>query len=261
MKISKNMLHPLALGALTCLGALIALPSTSFAQQESVDGEYLRPSPLEEGGSVVRRKLLFRSTRFEVAPLVGFTLADPFNRNILAGANVSFHLTNSFGIGATFGYGVTSLSTDLRNNIDAVVPEEDRSEIAYSTTRFVANVEGSYVPLFGKLSLFNSVILNYDLHLLLGAGFVGRGAQPSFDTGATSAAIDTLSGGTAAGVVGVGGRFYLNDFISFNTQVRDYIYSSSQVSFGTVGEPELRNNLMLSVGASFFFPTAVKVSR
>jgi len=245
--------------AVVTLGGVLLTPGVAAAQEEAANGEYLQPSPLEDGGAVVRRKLLFRSTRFEAAPLVGFTLADPFNRNILAGANLGFHLTNSFGIGATIGAGVVTRPTSLRTNIEQTAP--DLSEVAFSKVNFLASVEGTYVPIFGKFSFLDRGIINYDLHLIVGAGFVGRGAEAGDNSGATTAATDAVSGGTAAGVVGVGGRFYANDFVSINLQVRDYIFSSSEVSLDTIGEPELRNNLMLSVGASLFFPTAVKVSR
>ena len=245
--------------AVVTLGGVLLTPGVAAAQEEAANGEYLQPSPLEDGGAVVRRKLLFRSTRFEAAPLVGFTLADPFNRNILAGANLGFHLTNSFGIGATIGAGVVTRPTSLRTNIEQTAP--DLSEVAFSKVNFLASVEGTYVPIFGKFSFLDRGIINYDLHLIVGAGFVGRGAEAGDTSGATTAATDAVSGGTAAGVVGVGGRFYANDFVSINLQVRDYIFSSSEVSLDTIGEPELRNNLMLSVGASLFFPTAVKVSR
>ena len=250
----------IALAVIT-LGGVLLTPGAAQAQEEAANGEYLQPSPLEDGGAVVRRKLLFRSTRFEAAPLVGFTLADPFNRNIIAGANLGFHLTNSFGIGATVGAGVVSRPTSLRTNIEDTASSDDLANIAFSKVNFLASVEGTYVPIFGKFTFLNRSIINYDLHLIVGAGFVGRGAESGDGTGATTAATDALSGGTAAGVVGVGGRFYANDFVSINLQVRDYIFSTSEVSLDTIGEPELRNNLMLSVGASLFFPTAVKVSR
>lgn len=230
---------------------IFAAPSRAWAE----DPEYLKPSPLEQGGAVVRRKLLFRSTRFEAAPLVGFTLADPFNRNVIAGANLSFHLTNEFGIGGTFGFGVAQLQTDLRKNLGEAVPEDTFDDLAFSQINWLASVEASYVPIFGKLSIMNGVIVNYNLHFIGGVGFVGQGAE-----GSNPAAVANIEGGTVAPLVGFGGRFYLNDFISFNTEVRDYIFGSALVSRGNT-DTELQNNLMLSVGASFFFPTAVKVSR
>lgn len=253
------VLYSLAAAALV-VGASLLTPALAQAQAPEGEEEYLKKSPLEEGGAVVRRKLLFRSTRFEAAPLVGFTLADPFSRNILVGANLSFHLTNSFGIGVTGGFGVANLPTDLRTNIQEQVPEDQRQDIAFSNINWLASVEGSYVPIFGKMSIMDGAILNYDLHLIFGVGFVGQGADPGVENGQPLDALENIEGGTVAPMVGFGGRFYVNDFISINVELRDYIYSSVLISAGD-NDPELRNNLMLSAGASFFLPTAVKVSR
>lgn len=249
-----------ALFACVAAIAMVCVPATSFAQ-DGDEPEYSRPSPIESS-QVVRRKLLFRSTRMEVAPLVGFTLADPFNRNILAGANASFHLTNEFGIGATFAYGVASPQTSLGealNDPAAGVPPEQLNSFATTRINWVASVEGSYVPLFGKLSIMNGLILNYDFHLLFGVGFVNQVGVTA--TGVDNLAASNLTASTVAPTVGVGTRFYINDFVSFNTQLRDYIYSSPAVSNGTNSESDLQNRLMLSMGISIFLPTAVKVSR
>lgn len=257
---TKSFIAPSLLTALILSAATLLVPGTALAQ-DGDDPEYSRPSPIESE-QIVRRKLLFRSTRLEVAPLAGFTLADPLNRNVLAGANLSFHLTNEFSIGATFGYGVLSSPTSLREALEAPetqVPADTLSSLATTRINWLASVEGGYVPIFGKLSLLNSLILNYDLHLILGVGFVNLSGVTQ--SGQVNAAADSLAVSTVAPVVGVGSRFYINDFISFNVGLRDYIYSSPVVSNGTNNDGELQNKLMLSVGLSFFLPTAVKVSR
>lgn len=241
--------------------ALLA-PATAQAQSDTnAEPEYSRPSPIESD-QIVRRKLLFRSTRFEIAPLAGFTLADPLNRNLMAGANLSFHLTNEFSIGATFGYGVSSSPTSLREALESPetqVPDSTIASLASTRVNWLASVEGGYVPIFGKLSLLNALILNYDLHFIVGVGFVNLAGVTQ--AGQVNAASDGLAVSTVAPVVGVGSRFYINDFVSFNLGVRDYIYSSPVISNGTNNDGELQNQLMLSVGLSFFLPTAVKVSR
>lgn len=253
-------LGKVALLASIAAAALVCVPATSFAQG-SDDAEYSRPSPIESS-QVVRRKLLFRSTRVEIAPLVGFTLADPFNRNILAGANLGFHLTNEFGIGATFGYGVASPDTSLGEALkdpSSGVPADQLNDLATTRINWLASVEGSYVPLFGKLSIMNGLILNYDFHLLFGVGFVNLAGVTA--TEVENAASANISAATVAPVVGIGTRFYINDFVSFNTELRDYIYSSPAISNGTNSDSDLQNRLMLSMGISIFLPSSVKVSR
>ncbi len=240
--------------------AVLCIPAVSFAQ-ESDEPEYSRPSPIESS-QVVRRKLLFRSTRLEVAPLVGFTLADPFNRNILAGANAGFHLTNEFGIGATFGYSLANPETSLSESLKdpaSNVPADQLNDFATTRINWVASVEGSYVPLFGKLSIMNGLILNYDFHLIFGVGFINQAGVAA--TGVDNLASDNVATSTVAPTVGIGTRFYINDFLSFNTELRDYIYSSPVISNGLNNDADLQNRLMLSLGISIFLPRSVKVSR
>lgn len=250
-------------GCLVALASVAMVPGDAWAQSDEPEYPEERPSPLDSSRSVVRRKLLFRSTRFEVAPLVGFTLADPFNRNVIAGANLSFHLTNEFGIGATVGASVLKPKTGLRENIESTlgdVGQTDRlGSLAFTQTSFLASIEGSYVPLFGKMSVMNSAIVNYDLHLLFGVGLIGQGASTAVE-GLQNPASNAIGGAAVAPMLGFGMRYYVNDFVSINAELRDYVYGSELVSSGQA-DSELQNNMMLSIGASFFLPSEVKVSR
>ena len=266
LAVNNPMDRPLARAPLALLLGLSAFVFAAPLSAQTVEGvedeaEYSRPS-LIESSQVVRRKLLFRSTRFEITPMASFTLADTFNRNILAGANLAFHLTNQFGLGATFNYGVLSPQTSLGEAlVDPVsgIPDDNLAELATTRVNWLASVEGSYVPLFGKLSIMNGAIVNYDFHLLFGMGFVNLAAVTPLERENIASA--NIPGSTIAPVVGIGTRFYLNDFIAFNAQLRDFIYSSPAISNTTNSDADLQNRLALSVGFSFFLPTAVKVSR
>ena len=245
---------------LTLFVLLCSLPLSAQKVMAQSDSElrYEEESPLEDISVVVRRKLLYRSTRFEVAPLVGMTLGDAYNRNLVTGANLSFHLTNEVSIGATFGFVPLTFDTDLREQLEASLTREQRQGVAFSKINYLASLEGGFVPLFGKMSVLNGLILNYDLHLLGGLGFVGRAADPANENEAIVAT--SLEESTVAPVVGFGARFFLGDFVSFNAQLRNYIYSEALVSRGSA-EAELRHHILLSFGLSFFLPTDVKVSR
>ena len=239
--------------------ALTSALSLPLAAQE-VSGTK-QASVVDESGPVVRRKLLYRSTRFEAAPLVGFTLSDAFTRNVLVGANLGFHLTNELSLSATLGYGVTQLSTSLRDNMDAELGRRNRlGTLEYSYISWLLGVEGSYVPLYGKLSLLDSVIVNYDFHLIFGVSFLGNGAlnAETNDAAPDSALVST----SVAPTLGAGFRFFLGDMVSLNIDVRDYIYARTMVKRSDRPESsDLGNNVMLSIGLGIFLPGEVKVSR
>lgn len=238
--------------------ALCLVPEIALAQDEP---EEARETALEKG-PMVRRKLLYRSTRVELAPLFGFTLADPFTRNGIAGLSANFHLTNEFAIGITGGLGVIQSPTDLRNNMDEALnagSNRGADRIGYSHVGWLASLEGSWVPMFGKFSILDSMTVNYDMHLIFGAAFIGQAAQsaaPGLEVTDTS-----LIGNKVAPTVGIGFRFFVSDFMSVNLQLRDFIYSRAEFGDGTTSTTRLSNNFMLSLGLSFFLPTEVKVSR
>ena len=237
--------------ALTLFMALTAVSSTSFAEVEADGG-------LAEDGPAVRRKLLYRSTRLEVAPLVGITLADAYNRNVIVGANVGFHLTNELSISATGGYGLAQSGTSLRDNIEETLSGRDSfRNINYSYIKWLVGVEGAYVPLYGKFSLLNSLIVDYDVHLIGGVSFVGEGA---INASSGQSVDSSIAGNSVAPTVGIGTRFYFGDMFALTMDVRDYIFSRTLVR-RTSSEQELTNNLMASIGISFFLPGEVKVSR
>ena len=238
--------------ALTLFMALTAVSSTSFAEVEADGG-------LAEDGPAVRRKLLYRSTRLEVAPLVGITLADAYNRNVIVGANVGFHLTNELSISATGGYGLAQSGTSLRDNIEETLSGRDSfRNINYSYIKWLVGVEGAYVPLYGKFSLLNSLIVDYDVHLIGGVSFVGQGALNA--SSKTDVENSSIAGNAVAPTLGIGTRFYFGDMFAVTMDVRDYIFSRTLVS-RTSSEQELTNNIMASFGISIFFPGEVKVSR
>lgn len=258
--------------AAVCIAAIIAPLGSAFAQESATkleDEEPLEASASEEtpkgpqasatqqGGPVVRRLLLYRSTRFELAPHVGFTLADTYTRNLFVGGTGTFHLTNSIGIGVSGGYAPLHPETSLRRNV-ADARGSDTETLDYTVLNWIADVEGTYVPVFGKFSFLNKFELNYDVHVLFGAGFIGRrGENESTGEPSTNQALD---GSTVAPMWGFGARMFASDGISLNVQVRNFVFSYAEVNSGSP-QPELRNRPMVTVGASFFFPGEVKVSR
>lgn len=250
--------HALSFCASLLAITVLTLTSASIAMAQEEDKA---PNVVDDSGPVVRRKLLYRSTRFEAAPLIGVTVADPFNRNVIVGANLGFHLTNEIGISLTGGYGVTQWATSLRENMDAELASRNRlGDLEYSHMAWVVGAEGSFVPFYGKFALLDSAIINYDFHLIGGVSFIGLSAVNA----QTDTAVDgsRLSKNVVAPTIGAGMRFFMGDMLSLNLDFRDYIYSKATVyRNGATLNEELGNNVMLTIGLGIFLPGEVKVSR
>lgn len=239
--VSRLLIAALAAGLFFCTG------STAAAQDDE------RETAREEG-PVVRHQLLYRSTRVELVPMLGITLGDAYTRNLMGGASASYHLTNSFGFTLMGAGGFANLETSLRENVEQTV---DTSDLSYSHIQGLAGLELSYAPITGKFSIFNDLITDFDFHLLGGFALVFEGAEPAADGGEVDA---TLEGMRPAPQVGLGARFFLGDGMALNLQLRNYLYSTADVSTDSV-DPEFKNNTLFTLGMSFFLPQEVKISR
>lgn len=238
--------------------SLVFEPAVATAE-EVVKGNEPVSAIQDDGGAIVRRKLLYRSTRLELTPTLAFSVADSYTQTLLAGIGIGFHLTNEIGISGSFNYGVLQLPTSLRQAMNEALPESVQSRVSFSKINWAADLAASWVPVFGKFSIMSSLIVNYDIHLLGGVGFVSLGADPAVEGGRPSA---TLNQTGPSAVLGGGARFFFGDMFSINIDVRDYLLSRALVSrTGTGASAELGNNLIMSLGLSLFLPGEVKVSR
>ena len=242
------MRRPIAL-AIASVTALLVV--TTAAQQ--ADAQQRRAS-LDEG-PIVRRKLLYRSSRFELMPTLGMTLNDSYKRNAMVGLDANFYLTNEFGLGITGLFSPLQLNTDLFDQIESSADPEVRDELSYAIVTGLFDVHVTYVPIFGKFTFLRNII-DYDVHLICGFGgaLIGADGQRADDA--------EFTGFKPAPVIGGGGRLFLRDSFALTLDVKDYIYSAADSQTGaTRPETELRDNFVISLGFSFFLPGDVPVSR
>lgn len=207
-----------------------------------------------EEGDAIRKRVLLRGGRFEAAPALGFTLGDAYSRNILLGAQLTYHFTEAWALGATVLYGVTEVETGLAEDIKSE-REEKAGDDAFSNLGLLGTLDVYYSPIIGKFALFGRNVLHYDMHLLLGVG------------GAQVAGNSEVEGFTFSPVVGVGMRTFFNDWFSVNLALRDYIYSAAlnavtETESGeekTSASSELSNNFAVTFGFGFYFPRVPQI--
>lgn len=235
---------------LAVVGAVLCL--LTVAEEASAQ---VRRASLEEGPPV-RRKLLYRSSRFELMPAFGVTLNDTFKRNLMVGVDANYYLTNEFGLGVSGAFGAAALNTDLLDQIQGTIAASANDQLSYATTTLLTDLHVSYVPIFGKFALGRTII-DYDIHLIGGFG----GALVSAEQG--SAAPDpSFTGFKPGAVLGGGARLFFGDSVAVTLDLKDYLYSASDVQEGEAQpQSEFRDNLLVMLGVSFFFPGEVPVSR
>lgn len=214
-----------------------------------------------QSGPVVRRQLLFRSDRMELAPTLGSSIAPVYQRTLFLAVAARYHLTNSFSLGVNANLGALSVNTSIARNYEDItdgIPGSRRPRLEYATPLLMTDFHLSYVPLHGKVNLFGSHIMHWDMYLTAGVG----GALVSSDA-------DDLSGFEFGPALGVGLRSFVKDNLAVNLLFQDYLYSSADAQefcCGARAEPvpveeRFRNHVVGSVGVSIFFPSEVRVSR
>ena len=237
--------------AVAALGMVVSISATASAA--NIAGP--RQSALErlENGDAIRHRLLLRGGRFDITPSLGFTLNDAFRRNILFGAQLSYHLSDSFAVGATVMGGL-GLDSSLADRIKSERPERAKNG-AYTDVKLLGSLERVYTPLVGKFAALGRYVFAYDMHALLGGGVIMTGGDSNLD--------DV----PIAPVVGLGMRVFFEDWMSVTVQVRDYIYSSALNAVPSAGgtgalttETTWANNFALTFGVGFYFPKVPKLS-
>ncbi|MBX3248805.1 MAG: hypothetical protein KF901_16635 [Myxococcales bacterium] len=166
---------------LTAAAALLAVDaarptSRASAQEVQITG------PLA-GQPAVRRMRLYRKGRFLLEPNFSFTLQDPFVRTLYAGAHLGFYFTDWLGVGVWGAYGVAGINTGLTRQIEQNGVTTDRNRLSFPTREnfreqvarmtFVAALQLEFIPLRGKLALFQKLFVDTDFHIFVGAAAVG----------------------------------------------------------------------------------------
>ncbi len=165
-----------------------------------------------------------KKLRVELMPQVGLTINDPYVRHWTVGAEVNIWLTNRMAIGlngtAFFG---------------AKTPQYDRIRfqenllLTANKTLWQASVDYLYEPFYGKIALFNRLLLHWEAYLQIGGGAIHTQNIPRFRP-VHPKPFNHITGqlNVAAGV-----RYYIQnlDFMSVNLGVRTFGYFDAYEPF------------------------------
>jgi outer membrane beta-barrel protein len=165
----------IALGLILATAGIVIDPPRAQAQEVQVTG------PLA-GAPAVRKMRVYRDGRFQFQPEFGATLVDEFSRTLFVGAQIGYHFTDWLGIHAFFDYGgPLSLDTDLTKQVKNTgqrtdnnalsLPDRRRFDEQIGRIQFLTGVQATFIPLRGKLALFQAAFVDTDFYLFAGAAF------------------------------------------------------------------------------------------
>lgn len=280
--------------------AMLTLPTAETARAQEVEVE----GPLAGAPAVIGLRV-YREMRFQMQLQGSLTLTDEFARTVLVGGQAMFHPTDWLGIGVWGGFGLASIDTNLTdqvaskgqtNSVNVLsLPHPGDFADQIGRIQWVAAPQISFIPLRGKLGIFEKLFVDTDFYAFGGVGFVGleERADVAASEVSSARAIGKAGGGLAAEILalestqtkrasrmaiaptfGAGLSLYMADFLAMTIEWRALPFAwntsgtdESGHAAGDFPDNQINDqdrlshfNHMISLGFAFYLPTAPGIS-
>lgn len=188
-------------------------------------------SPFSEV-SVIQKKFLPKTKRFQVFAGGSIMMNDPWFNSFGFNLKGAFHLSEQWGIELSY----LGLSTSDRQSVMDLRSENGVATSSLITTKSFMGADVLWIPIYGKTSLFNEKVVPFDMYFSAGVGD------------------STVTGGKGGTTIHVGtGQIYaMSKTFGFR-----WDFSLNNFSGTTeAGATSSFNNVLLTLGMSMFFPDA-----
>jgi outer membrane beta-barrel protein len=216
----------------------------------------------------VQQIYALRRKRVEISPYWASSLNDQYVSHPGPGLAINYYVTNVLAVGLNFNY--YQPFNDVAE-FNKLVRQSTRLAIPINEYQFGANLNFTYVPLYGKFAGFGDFIFHWDGYVVGGVGAISTRPIATIDP--ENRAFDWSA--KVAFNAGIGLRVFFNRWLGAFLEVRDYIYNeqlentsvapaappgTSNVA-GTnkdpetwIGESRLTNAVQAQFGISIFLP-------
>lgn len=211
----------------------------------------------------VQQIYALRNNRLELMPSFGFTLNDPYVSHPNIGIGLNYWITNVLAIGANLNW-----YQGLENESDVNFHVRRAARLATRPTQFQfgASLNFTYVPVYGKFSMFNRYIFQWDAYVVGGIGVMRTRPVPVVDP-AFRTSFD-YSYNLSIINPGLGFRVFLSKWLTVFMEGRMYPYleklENLSVALGDKARQDkntwqdksstLVYNVVASVGMTIYFP-------
>ena len=182
----------------------------------------------------MQRKVYLKKGRFELTPLVTFSVNDPYYSKLGAAVRGAYYLADTLAVSARGSAMQVLPSDDVR-----IAKRTFQSRIFYSVPQWSAMGDVEWSPLYGKVAFLNA-ILHFDAYLLGGVGVVNT-EMSKVDNRGPSFAADLGAGPALRGP----------DFLAVNVALINTTYVDQPLN---TSKGATQNLMTLNAGISFFFP-------
>ena len=189
--------------------------------------------------SVLQKRFMPKTERYQFSYGLGGIMNDPWFYGMGGTLRLAYHFSENWGIEGDLLY----LSSSQKDAAKDLYSNNNVNTNSLVTTKGYYGLDLMWSPIYGKMSLYNKRIIPFDMYFVGGMGM-------SQLSGATTDSVPTLH-------VGTGQIYALSKSWAFRWDFSYNTYSATQV------DPEnghkaaaTFNNLILTLGGSFFFPEA-----
>jgi outer membrane beta-barrel protein len=273
-------------------GALVAAAATLVAvmaaAKPAAAQEIQLTGPLA-GAPSVRKLRLYRQGRFEIAPGIGQTLLDEYNRTTFVTLRLQYNIFDFLGIGIYGGFGAINSATDLTDKIQSTSPRNTRTAINVpalngpsfadqtAKLKYMVGPQITFSPFRGKLAVFQKLFVDTDLYVHVGGTAVGVEERKDCTACTVQSSFATTTRTAFAPTFGLGLTFYTHGLVSVNIEYRAFplLSGSNRGGFDSRGggpdgnfpdnkidssDRTFKFNQMVGLSVGFSLPSAPKLS-
>lgn len=190
--------------------------------------------------SVIQKKYLPKTDRFQFFAAGGLTTNSPWFTNLGAKLNLGYHFSESWGLelsGIFLTNSENQSAKDLRTN-NNLQPDK------FVTTKYNAGLNIIWSPIYGKLTNLDNKIIPFDMYFSFGGGIS--------DTTSQEKTVPTYH-------IGTGQIFAITKSMAFRWDYSWNFYQATPMVDATstaAPSKSTYNDLIFTAGVSFFFPEA-----
>lgn len=251
VSMMKQFKLSLAVGWMGFLMATFFCSSLGYSQALSIDPSELRSPQTEKTVSVLQQRFFWKKWRPELGATVGAVLNDPYTDATIRGLRLGLFVTETIGIEVSHALLMSASSEDrkiikrqkFRPKTPPETGEEDKTvyaDVYVNDVQSVSDFNLVVAPFYGKMNLFDGLIVYTDLYLT--GGIISLASQ---------------QGKLSGFLVGGGQKFNFKKSWSIRLDFRMRSYEQKRFFGG--GETELKsesyrkNSFYLDTGVSYFF--------
>lgn len=181
--------------------------------------------------SVVQKRFMPKTSRFQLFGGISLTTNDPFYNTYGGTVKASYFLTEMIGVELQY-FSLSSSEAQATKELYSV-QNIGTDSLSYTKEYMGANL--LWVPIYGKMTWFNKKIVPFDFYFGVGGGQTKT----------------HLKGGIGTFQLSTGQIFAISKSFALR-----WDFSWNFFSAKAINEDGMINNLFFSAGASFFFPEA-----